>query len=159
MQTFVTRCGCLLHSNTNASALGPLFLILLFYIYWYCSSVQYKYLTQVLLWNIVNIWWVQIETENANTYLAIINWSFKLQTLCSITNSSSRIFPQLQKKFSHILWNLDVHNLVQISPKLVKTMSQIIHSKPSYPTSLRQNVILFSYLYVYFPGGFPPGFL
>ena len=107
---------------------------------------------------IVNTWWVQIETENANTYLAIINWSFELQTLCSITNSSSRIFPQLQKKFLTFCGTW-MYILVQISPKHVIIMSQIIHSKPSYPTSLRQNVILFSYLYIYFPGGFPPGFL
>ena len=59
-----------------------------------------------------------------------------------------------------MLWNLKVHNLVQSSPKFVKTMSQIIHSKPSYPTSLRQIVILSSHLCVYFPGGLPlSGFL
>jgi hypothetical protein len=38
--TIAIGCGCLLHSSTFASAVGPVFLLLLFYTYWYCSSVQ-----------------------------------------------------------------------------------------------------------------------
>ena len=38
--TFVISCVCLLHSSTLASAVGLVFLLLLFYTYWYCYSVQ-----------------------------------------------------------------------------------------------------------------------
>ena len=39
--TFVIiSCVCLFHSSTLASAVGPVFLLLLFYTYWYCSSDQ-----------------------------------------------------------------------------------------------------------------------
>ena len=57
------------------------------------------------------------------------------------------------------MWNLDVHNLVQSSPKFITILSQIIHSMPFYLTSLRQIVILSSHLCVYFPSGLLPGFL